>query len=345
MDRPSSATSEPSVDPRAQLALWLRGARARRRMSVDDVARVTKIQPRFLERLEAGEITAGEGGMPAEVFVRGFVRSFARCVGLDESEAIERYAAIEHGGVPAAIHSAGALVESFLPPVPLPEPEPEPVSVPVPVPVSVSDSVSVSVTVSDSVSVSESEPATPTKKKRAPRKKSPTSSTAGTPRAPRKKKPTQAPVDAVEAAPAPSVEPDPIPVVETVDLKLEPWKPTMPPPAPSVPWRRPSFAPRSAAGSMPNLPSLVIDDADPDRAERVREARAKQHRRTFLPPILLDRDARADTGSQRGLTLAVIILLIAATLTLSYLMRRPSSTSDGVTSIDGEDRAGDTGLV
>ena len=34
-----------------------------------------------------------------------------------------------------------------------------------------------------------------------------------------------------------------------------------------------------------------------------------------------------------GLTLAVIILLIVATLTLSYLMRRPSSTGEGITQL------------
>ena len=39
-----------------------------------------------------------------------------------------------------------------------------------------------------------------------------------------------------------------------------------------------------------------------------------------------DRSAR-----QGGLTLAVILLLIAATLTLSYLMRRPSASGDGMT--------------
>jgi len=112
--------------------------------------------------------------------------------------------------------------------------------------------------------------------------------------------------------------------------------PPLPAPAPApspLPWRRPAHLPPSAASSLPSLPSLVIDDADPDRAERVREARAKSNRRelAFLPPILLDREQRDDAGSQRGLTLAVIILLIAATLTLSYLMRRPSSRGDGVT--------------
>ena len=100
------------------------------------------------------------------------------------------------------------------------------------------------------------------------------------------------------------------------------WRPTMPPLAatPSVPWRRPTLP----ATTLPATPSLVIDDADPDRAEREQEERAasrEPHRVSFLPPILLDRDDRS--ARQGGLTLAVIILLIAATLTLSYLMRRP----------------------
>src|SRR5215813_9894508 len=85
--------SDTTVDDRASLALWLRAGRAHRGMSLDDVAKVTKIQPRILERLEAGRID----GLPAEVFVRGFVRSFARCVGLDESEALRRYAACAIG--------------------------------------------------------------------------------------------------------------------------------------------------------------------------------------------------------------------------------------------------------
>jgi hypothetical protein len=108
------------------------------------------------------------------------------------------------------------------------------------------------------------------------------------------------------------------------------WKPTMPPlPAtPSVPWRRPTLP----ATTLPVTPSLVIDDADPDRAEREQEERAtlrEPHRVSFLPPILLDREDKS--ARQGGLTLAVIILLIAATLTLSYLMRRPSVSGDGVT--------------
>jgi hypothetical protein len=110
--------------------------------------------------------------------------------------------------------------------------------------------------------------------------------------------------------------------------------------APSVPWRRPAYPVPSAAPAAPAaaVPSLVIDDADPESAERVLEERAEKlaPRRAFLPPILLDREDRS--GRQGGLTLAVILLLIAATLTLSYLMRRPSAGGDGVTMRDAPAR-------
>src|SRR5437763_1973431 len=92
-ERNDGPRSDAGGDARASLALWLRAGRAHRGMSLEHVAKVTKIQPRILERLEAGQLE----GLPAEVFVRGFVRSFARCVGLDESEALRRYAACAIG--------------------------------------------------------------------------------------------------------------------------------------------------------------------------------------------------------------------------------------------------------
>jgi cytoskeleton protein RodZ len=57
------------------LALWLRTGRTERKLSLADIARITKIQLRILERLEGGNLD----GLPAEVFVRGFIRSFAKC--------------------------------------------------------------------------------------------------------------------------------------------------------------------------------------------------------------------------------------------------------------------------
>ena len=99
------------VDARMSLALWLRAGRAQRGMTLEDVAKITKIQPRILERLEAGKLE----GLPAEVFVRGFVRSFARCVGLTEGEALERYnqIAASTGSMLPPSAQARALVDSM----------------------------------------------------------------------------------------------------------------------------------------------------------------------------------------------------------------------------------------
>ncbi|HET9987303.1 MAG TPA: helix-turn-helix domain-containing protein, partial [Kofleriaceae bacterium] len=74
------------------------------------MARVTKIQPRILEKIEAGNLE----GLPAEVFVRGFVKSFARCVGLDESEAVERYGQCANAPALPTTSVARAFVETLV---------------------------------------------------------------------------------------------------------------------------------------------------------------------------------------------------------------------------------------
>lgn len=92
----------------------------------------------------------------------------------------------------------------------------------------------------------------------------------------------------------------------------------------------------AATTSTLPAPTLIIDDDNPEAAETEREARAALERaddtkRSFIPPALLD----PDDGSRRGaLTLAVIILVIVATLTMSYLLRRPNSSGEGVTQRD-----------
>lgn len=94
--------------------------------------------------------------------------------------------------------------------------------------------------------------------------------------------------------------------------------------------RRDERQARARTSSSPR-PVLVIDDERPEDAERIQQERAERADaswRTFLPPALLD----SDEGSHRGaLTLAVIILVIVATLTMSYLLRRPSGSGDGIT--------------
>ncbi len=419
------------VDARTSLALWLRAARGERGLTLDDIARVTKIQPRILERLEAGK----SDGLPADVFVRGFVRSFAKCVGLDEAEALKRYLACAGGSAPvittpvvlnaapdAPRARAVVAAMSDLAPVTARSSAQLPVVTAPVAPVVLVEIIEMSEPVGlaagslqieaapveavpveavpvESAAV-ESAPvqakAKKPKKVAKPRvKKGAARVAAGTPFEPSpvvvEAAPAEAdsmpaevtPTDAVTRPvyrPDPTVDvfaavPEPVLAVEAsaasvavaFDISVDeapvtsaptalagdepatasaPWQPTMPAlPTVATPPRR-SFFSSDASGSTSStarskavVPSLVIDDADPDSAERELEERAEathhagtESRRSFLPPILLDREDRS--ARQGGLTLAVIILLIAATLTLSYLMRRPSSSGDGVTGID-----------
>lgn len=374
------------VDPKMSLSLWLRAGRAAKGLSLDDVAKITKIQPRILERLEAGKLE----GLPAEVFVRGFVRSYARCCGLDEGEALERYsqAAGQPTAPSAAVARANALVESmselapasatrgprvltdvqlaasfttpaltdvpkaetvvetFLPETgtlieapaaPIVEDKLEAVATAVAVEAPVVVEAAPIVVEAASIVVEET-----SKKKRGRRggkgKKRGKQMAEGTPSSPMPVvvEPSAASIEAAVVAPEAS---EPVAAItdETTTSEVSPtetWSPKMPVVMPSVPWRRPTSTLTSTAPKA-IVPSIVIDDADPESAEREIEDRvaAKEPaRRSFLPPILLDREDRS--ARQGGLTLAVIILLIAATLTLSYLMRRPSSTGDGVTMLD-----------
>lgn len=81
----------------------LKEERQRRELSLEDVARVTKIPVRSLEHLEAGRFDQ----LPGPVFVRGFLRSYARCVGLDAEEIVRAYGELE-GGAEAAKARASA---------------------------------------------------------------------------------------------------------------------------------------------------------------------------------------------------------------------------------------------
>jgi hypothetical protein len=444
---------------RLSLALWLRQGRAQRGMSVEDVAKVTKIQPRILESLEAGKFER----LPADVFVRGFVRSIARCVGLDADEALARFVAASNAaGVPTGTAPvARALLETMselAPATAKAAPEllvsASVVEVEVEVEVEVGDAAievvdasrpaaievveveaevqpimtaegsgaatiaALSAASDLEIDIVVAEPVADTeapKRKRTRKAKGTDAPPSAAPRTRRKKQPTEA-TEVVVAAPAdggevpapkrrrkkqttvsatvvaapsdaapsestelPSaesstefaatsetttaeprttividassavsdlwaprdhlIEPEPAldaavadtadtaDTTDTTDTTAGTWSPRMPVATPSAPWRRRHFATTAPAAVSP---VLTIDDSDPESAEREREDRSSSRpRRSFLPPILLDRDDRG--ARQGGLTLAVIILLIAATLTLSYLMRRPSSSGDGVT--------------
>jgi hypothetical protein len=437
-------------DARMSLATWLRSGRTRRKLSIEDVARITKIQVRILEKLESGQLE----GLPADVFVKGFVRSYAKCVGLDEAEALDKYSAAQalaaSGAVATGSGSGGsvakAMVETLARPLdinavleariqglaqgtipPTTPPVEATLQAAIDAPLVIEEPIEIETpVVTAAIDV---ETAKKQKHRRRGKQRN------------RKRKQAQATKqDAIETAvfgkqdidtgpaasivglgdgesvdvtsieakttemviEAPAIEPitaqdgvvatetlaagsdrmsaptavEPSPVgdfqgssivdelselvaeavdraefavpADPVDRSVEAgefvdeigtgtWQPTMPPipPTSSAPWRRPMSSVPAATTYV--VPTLVIDDSDPDSADRERDDRVKEHRSaalSFLPPILLDREDRSTR--QGGLTLAVIILLIAATLTLSYLMRRPSPSGDGVTMLPAQ---------
>jgi cytoskeleton protein RodZ len=67
----------------------LREARERAGISLRDVAAATKISVPALEALERNDI----GRLPGGIFVRAFVRAYARQVGLDPEDAVRRFVA------------------------------------------------------------------------------------------------------------------------------------------------------------------------------------------------------------------------------------------------------------
>jgi hypothetical protein len=379
-------------------------------MSVYDIATVTRIPVRSLERLESGLFEE----LPADVFVRGFLRSYARCVGLDADEIIRRYSQCGMPPAPVCSPAVGENAEAIEPQggrqrgselravtaVPVPSAAPATVATEdggearrVPWPRSVSKH------------GAEDEPvANETRAEQAARKGSePVSELDGEPVAPveqrvetateqprrkrkrRRRKQRRDLVETSVAQPAQhehaqgeeelAIGPEPadiaVPTAQATDqgadaVSASSFAPSfassgaragtsadratrasavpvvsdgVPQPVTervharsgSVRLQTSHSSGRVRASTVTARPVLIIDDEHPEDAERSQEERVERSDaswRSFLPPSLLD----SDDGSHRGtLTLAVIILVIVATLTMSYLLRRPNVSGDGVT--------------
>lgn len=74
-------------DERAALGARLRRQRESRSLSVPDVSKVTKIPEKSVLLLEAGSFD----DLPGDVFVRGFIRSYCKSVGLDADTTLRDY--------------------------------------------------------------------------------------------------------------------------------------------------------------------------------------------------------------------------------------------------------------
>jgi cytoskeleton protein RodZ len=70
------------------IGVWLRQTREAKGSTLEDAEAATRIRPRFLEALEAGNFAVFPGG---QVQVRGFLRIYARYLGLSSEEVLARY--------------------------------------------------------------------------------------------------------------------------------------------------------------------------------------------------------------------------------------------------------------
>jgi cytoskeleton protein RodZ len=71
----------------ASVGAYLRELRTRRGVSLEEIARLTRVAPRYLEALEAD---ASEN-LPAPVFIRGFIRAYCQALGESPKDALAIY--------------------------------------------------------------------------------------------------------------------------------------------------------------------------------------------------------------------------------------------------------------
>ncbi len=79
------------------LGVWLRQTREAQNRTLEEVEEATRIRPRFLAALEAGDFASLPGG---KVQSRGFLRIYARYLGLPSDQVLARYD-LEIRGAPA----------------------------------------------------------------------------------------------------------------------------------------------------------------------------------------------------------------------------------------------------
>ena len=77
---------------------WLRAAREQKGITLEGLANSTKICPKYLKALEAGAADQ----LPPAFFIRGFVKTYAKEVGLDPNRTADRYLGQLMPAMPAA---------------------------------------------------------------------------------------------------------------------------------------------------------------------------------------------------------------------------------------------------
>ena len=84
----------PEVETTAAFGDWLRRQREMREISLRDIADRTKISLRYLQAMEDDRFDL----LPAPIFAKGFLREYARYVGLSPDEVVNHYLSVQQQG-------------------------------------------------------------------------------------------------------------------------------------------------------------------------------------------------------------------------------------------------------
>lgn len=86
-ETPADSSPKPATGERRRLGDYLRAEREKRGVTIEQVASATKITLKTLHHLEADEF----GDLPAKPFIRGFVISYCRYIGMDPQETLQQF--------------------------------------------------------------------------------------------------------------------------------------------------------------------------------------------------------------------------------------------------------------
>ena len=77
-----------------EIGTQLRRAREALGLTLEDVQQKTKIHAEYLQALENDQFDS----LPSPFYVRAFLRTYARCLGMDPQAALDRYERLNQGG-------------------------------------------------------------------------------------------------------------------------------------------------------------------------------------------------------------------------------------------------------
>ncbi len=83
-----------------EIAELLREAREACGMTLEQASEITKVRIKYLAAIESGEFSV----IPGEVYLKGFIRTYADCLGLDGGQVLLQYGELRQARDTAALH-------------------------------------------------------------------------------------------------------------------------------------------------------------------------------------------------------------------------------------------------